>query len=88
MSALGQKQTSRAAISMSALPPKAGRQLVRHGENIGHRAAQRPQPLAHRNAAREQESADLVDLKWSASSPGGARSFLPAREIGNTQHAI
>ena len=39
----------------------AGRQLVRHGENIGHRGAQCPQPLAHRNAALEQKGADLVD---------------------------
>jgi hypothetical protein len=29
-------------------------------ENIGHRGAQRPQPLAHRNAALEQEGADVV----------------------------
>ena len=32
MSALGQKQTSRAAISMSGLPPKAD--IVQHGGNV------------------------------------------------------
>jgi hypothetical protein len=32
MSALGQKETSRPEISMSALPPKAG--IVQHGGNV------------------------------------------------------
>jgi hypothetical protein len=60
----------------------AGRQLVRHGENIGHRGAQCPQPLAHRNAALEQEGADLVDHHWCAGKLGvRARDAAPEDQV-------